>query len=168
MDKEKVIKKQQEIIQLAKSFCDANLNEEYSALAEKLICKLGRKRNVPFITGQSSIWAAAVIHALGSINFLFDQSSEPYASLDDINDFFETKKSTTGNKSKEIRDLLKLGYWDKEFSTRSMANSNPYSELVMVDELIVPLNSLPEELQVVARQVMAEGGQISFSTKKKN
>ncbi|GHU75346.1 hypothetical protein FACS189413_19860 [Bacteroidia bacterium] len=165
MNKEQVIKKQQEIIQLAKSFCDAKLNEEYAVLAEKLVCKLGRKRNIPFIAGQSSIWAAAVIHALGSINFLFDKSSEPHATLDDINDFFGTKKSTTGNKSKEIRNLLKLGYWDKEFSTGSMMTNNPYSNLVMIDGFVVPISSLPEEYQEIARQVVAEGGKISFSTK---
>ena len=137
MEKEKIIEKQQEIIQLAKSFCNEKLNEEYAALAEKLICKLGRKRNVPFVGGQTSIWAAAVIHALGSINFLFDKSSEPYTSIDEINEFFGTKKSTTGNKSKEIRDLLKLGYWDSEFSTKSMGDNNPFANLVKMNGFIV-------------------------------
>ena len=70
MEKEKIIEKQKEIIQLAKSFCNEKLNEEYSTLAEKLICKLGRKRNVPFVSGQTAIWAAAVIHAIGTINFV--------------------------------------------------------------------------------------------------
>ena len=108
MDKEKIIEKQQEIIRLAKSFCSEKLNDEYAALAEKLICKLGRKRNVPFVSGQTAIWAAAVIHALGTINFLFDKSSQPYVSIDELNGFFGTKTSTSGNKSKEIRNLLKL------------------------------------------------------------
>jgi len=101
-----------------------------------LICKLGRKRNVPFVTGQTTIWAAAVIHALGTINFLFDKSSKPYISIDEINDFFGTKKSTTGNKSKEIRDLLKFGYWDGEFSTKRMARSNPFANFIMVNGFI--------------------------------
>jgi hypothetical protein len=141
------------------------LNEEYAVLAEKLVCKLGRKRNVPFVTGQAQIWAVAVIHALGTINFLFDKSFEPYVSVEELNDFFGTKKSTTGNKSREIRDLLKLSYWDRDFSTGSMANNNPLADLVMVDGLIVPISALPEEYQVIARQVMSEGGSISFSTK---
>jgi hypothetical protein len=166
MDKEKIMEKQEHIIQLVKSFCGEKLNEEYAALAEKLVCKLGRKRNVPFETGQAQIWAVAVIHALGTINFLFDKSSAPYVSIDEINDFFGTKKSTTGNKSKEIRDLLKLGYWDSEFSTRGMTNKNPFADLVMVDGLIVPIDTLPEEYQKIARQAMAEGRKISFSIKK--
>jgi hypothetical protein len=166
MDKVKIIEKQQQIIQLAKSFCNEKLNEEYAALVEKLVCKLGRKRNVPFVAGQVQIWAAAVIHALGTINFLFDKSSKPYVSIDEINDFFGTKKSTTGNKSKEIRDLLKLSYWDSEFSTGRMANNNPYADLAMVDRFIVPISALTEEYQMIARQMKSEGGSISFSTGK--
>ena len=155
MEKEKIIQKQQEIIQLAKSFCNEKLNEEYALLAEKLICKLGRKRSVPFVTGQTAIWAAAVIHALGSINFLFDKSFMPYTSIDDINNFFGTKKTTVSNKSREIRDLLKLGYWDDEFSTKRMTNNNPFAEMVMVDGLIAPVSALPEELQKLVRQTRA-------------
>ena len=136
MEKEKIIEKQQEIIRLAKSFCSEKLNEEYAVLAEKLICKLGRKRNVPFVTGKTEIWAAAVIHALGSINFLFDKSFDPYVSIDDINSFFGTKKTTTGNKSREIRDLLNLGYWDNEFSTKRMSGSNPFAKMAMVNGFI--------------------------------
>ena len=62
-------------------------------IAEKLISKLGRKRDVPFAAGQSEIWAAAVIHALGTINFLFDKSGKPYTTIDELNDCFGTKKS---------------------------------------------------------------------------
>ena len=163
MDKERIIKKQQEIIQLAKSFCDEKLDEEYAALAEKLICKLGRKRNVPFVTGQTSVWAVAVIHALGTINFLFDKSGKPYASIDELNDFFGTKKSTTGNKSKQIRDLLKLRYWDDEFSTKSIRDKNPYADLVMVDGMIVPIGALPEPYQDIVRQAKNEGKNITLS-----
>jgi len=163
MEKEKILQKQQEIIELAKSFCNEKLNEEYAALAEKLICKLGRKRNVPFVTGQSAIWAAAVIHALGTINFVFDKSQKPHTTVEELNNFFGTKKSTTGNKSKEIRDLLKLSYWDKEFSTTGTANSNPFAGMVMVNGLMVPINALPEEYQQLVRQVRAEGKDISFS-----
>ena len=166
MDKEKIIEKQQEIIRLAKSFCSEKLNDEYAALAEKLICKLGRKRNVPFVSGQTAIWAAAVIHALGTINFLFDKSSQPYVSIDELNGFFGTKTSTSGNKSKEIRNLLKLAHWDKEFSIKSMARNNPFVNFVMVDGLIMPVDSLPDEYQKIARKILAEGGNISFTTKR--
>ena len=126
MEKQKILERQQVILDLVGEFCKEKLDNDYFELSKNLTLKLGRKRNVPFITGQPKVWAAAIIHALGSINFLFDKSFEPYVTLDELNDFFGTTKSTTGNKSKQIRDLLKLNYYDKEFSTGKMQKSNPF------------------------------------------
>lgn len=165
MDKQNLLDRQQRILELAKEFCSKKLNKEYFELTERLVKKLGRKRNPLFETGQAQVWAAAIIHALGTINFLFDKSFEPYVSIDDINAFFGTSKSTTGNKSKQIRDLLKLDLWNNEFSTKKMQNSNPYANLVMVDGLIVPVDTLPEQYQQAVSQVRADGKDISFTTR---
>ena len=165
MDKQKIQERQQQILDLIRDFCSKKLDEEYFQLAERLTKKLARKRDVPFVSGQIEVWAVAIIHALGIINFLFDKASKPYASIDEINKYFGTNKSTTGNKSKQIRDLLNLNHWDNEFSTKRMNDSNPFANLVMVDDLIVPLETLPEEFQIAVRQIRAEGKDISFSTR---
>jgi hypothetical protein len=165
MDKQNLQDRQQSILDLVREFCAKKLDEEYFQLSERLVQKLGRKRNPPLATGQPQVWAAAIIHALGTINFLFDKSFEPYVSTEDINAFFGTTKSTTGNKSKQIRDLLKLDRWDNEFSTKKMQDSNPFANLVMVDGLIVPVNTLPEQYQEAVRQARAEGKDISFTTR---
>ena len=75
MEKQKIEEKKQIILDLVREFCAKKLDEEYFELAERLTQKLGRKRNVPFITGKSEIWAAGIIHALGTINFLFDKET---------------------------------------------------------------------------------------------
>ena len=165
MDKTKLQERQQVILDLARQFCTKKLDDEYISLTERIVAKLGRKRNTPFATGQPEAWAAAIIHALGTINFLFDKSSKPYISIDEINEFYQTNKSTTGNKSKQIRELLKLERWDPEFSTNRMKDSNPFNNLVMVDGLIVPLNTLPDEYQQMVQQARAEGKDISFSSR---
>ena len=165
MDKQHIQERQQKILDLVREFCGKKLNEDYFELSERLVQKLGRKRNVPFTTGQPQVWAAAIIHALGTINFLFDKSFDPYVSIDEINDFFGTTKSTTGNKSKQIRDLLKLDRWDKEFSTKRMSGSNPFANLVMVNGLIVSVDSIPEEYQEMVREAKAQGKNISFTTR---
>jgi hypothetical protein len=85
---------------LTGDFCTKKLDDDYFQLCEKLIKKLGRKRNVPFEAGKIEIWAAGIIHALGLINFLFDKSVEPYVSVNDINDYFGTKQSSVTGKSK--------------------------------------------------------------------
>jgi len=165
MEKQKILERQQVILDLVGEFCKEKLDNDYFELSKNLTLKLGRKRNVPFITGQPKVWAAAIIHALGSINFLFDKSFEPYVTLDELNDFFGTTKSTTGNKSKQIRDLLKLNYYDKEFSTGKMQGANPFKSMVMVDGFIVQLETLPIEYQQLVRQALAEGKDITLTSK---
>ena len=164
MEKQQIEERKQKILEIIKEFCTEKLDNEYFELSERLVQKLGRKKNVPFLTGQPQVWAAAIIHALGTINFLFDKSFEPYVSINEINDFFGTSKSTSGNKSKQIRDLLKLNHWNNEFSTKKMNESNPFANLVMVDGLIVPLDSIPEEYQIAVRQARAKGKDIFFTT----
>jgi hypothetical protein len=165
MDKETLKIRQQNILDLLREFCSNKLDEEYFDLSERLVQKLGRKRNKPLATGKPQIWAASVIHALGTINFLFDSSFEPYISVEEINTYFGTSKSTTGAKSKQIRDLLKLRQWDNEFSTKRMQNSDPFANLVMVNGLFFPIDALPEQYQELVRQARAEGKDISFTTK---
>jgi len=165
MDKQQLKERQQKILDSVRQFCVKKLDDEYFDLAERLLSKLGRKRNVPYSTGQIEVWAAAIIHALGTINFLFDKASSPYISADEINAFFKTNKSTMRNKSKQIRDLLKLDRWDDEFSTKRIQESNPFQNLVMVDGLIVPLDGLPIEYREMVRKARAEGKDISFNTR---
>lgn len=111
-----------------------------------------RKHQVPFLRGRVNTWAGAIIYALGQINFLFDRSSEPYASPDDIAGFFGVSKSTLGQKAKLIRDMFKMRYWDPEFSTPDMRESDPFKNMVMMDGLIVPVDMLPPEVQEELRR----------------
>ena len=149
-DKATVQEYTEKLIQMTNGFCDDYLDEEYKALCEKLIRKMSRKRVVPFLSGRLEIWAAAVVYALGGINFLFDKSSQPYATADDICNYFGTSKSTTGGKAKTIRDMFKLFYFDSEFSTKENLDRSPFSN-VFLNGMPIPVSSLPPELQEVAR-----------------
>lgn len=136
---EKTIKeeKTQLLIKLTGSFCNEFLDDDYKKLCEKLIRKMARKRKVPFHSGKIEIWAAAIIYALGSINFLFDKNFKPYASADDICEFFSTSKSTTSQKARAIKDMFNLNYYDEEFSTRYMKENNPFSKMSMINGFII-------------------------------
>ena len=101
-EKSEIELRKNQILELINEFCALKLDNEYLELSKQLLNKLGRERDVPFMSGKIEIWAAAVIHALGTINFLFDKASEPYATVDAINSFFGTNKSSTGAKSKLI------------------------------------------------------------------
>lgn len=130
-EKEKQKMREDEIAQMVTTFCKERLDEEYEQLCEKMVRKLGRKRTKPLLTGRTEIWAAAVVYTVGTMNFLFDKSFEPYVSSADINDYFGTSSSTVAQKARTIRQLLKLSqYWDKDFSTRRMQESNPMNMLM--------------------------------------
>lgn len=166
MDKAIKKEKEEQIIALVSQFCKEKINDEYEQLCIELTKKLGRKRNVPFMTGNLEIWAASIVYTIGAINFLFDKSGEPYISSNDIHDYFGTKASTVTGKSKQIRDMLKLSQFDNEFSTSRVRRSSPFSDYVMVDGFMYPVSALPEEFQEMVREARAQGGTISFSTKK--
>jgi hypothetical protein len=138
ISKEKVEEKKSELMRLALGFSQEYLNKEYDDLIEKLVLKMTRKREVPFLTGRIEIWAAAVIHALGTVNFLFDKESSPYVPVSEIYQYFNTSQSTTSQKSKNIRDMFKMSYFDNSFATDSVRQSNPLNNMIILNGLIVP------------------------------
>lgn len=133
-DKALIQKKMHTLIEMTAGFCDTYLDEEYKQLSEKLIRKMARKRNVPFLYGRIEIWAAAVVYALGTLNFLFDRKFEPYIAPDDICSYFRTNQSTTYQKSKKIRDMFKIRYGNEEFSTQYVIENKHQFYLVMREE----------------------------------
>ncbi|MBT3208793.1 MAG: hypothetical protein HN704_10985 [Bacteroidetes bacterium] len=147
MTKKEIKKKEKQLLEQTSIFCSQKLDDDYYQLCEKLILKLGRKRDVPFQRGKIEIWAAAVIYAIGSINFLFDKSFEPYMTANQISEYFGAKNSTVSNKARQIKEMFNMGYFSPEFSTQRMEKSNPLKDMVMVDGLIVPLSSIPDDLQ---------------------
>lgn len=164
MAKQKIKEKEEKLLEMTGTFCAQKLDDEYAQLCEKLIKKLGRKREVPFQRGKLEIWAAAVVYAIGSINFLFDKSFEPYVTPKQINDYFGTKKSTVSNKAGDIKDMFDMWHFSPDFSTQSMAESNPFNKMVMVDGFIVPLDTLPDDLQQQVKEARARGEDIEFHT----
>lgn len=151
-DKEKIEAISQQLLELTGEFCDQYLDDDYKQLCEKMILKMKRKRQVPFLGGRINTWAASIIYALGQINFLFDRSFAPYVSTDEIANYFGLSKSTISQKAKQIRDMFDISYWDPEFSTEQMAESNPLKNMVMVNGMIVPADMLPPEVQEELRR----------------
>jgi hypothetical protein len=138
----KMLEKKEQLLQLVKGFCEQYLDEDYELLSCKMVEKLGRKRTVPFMSGKLEVWAAGIIHAIGTVNFLFDKGSEPYVSVHDICGYFGTAQSTASQKSKTIRDMFKMGYFDNEFATQRTQQSNPFNNLVPINGFIVPADFL--------------------------
>lgn len=145
MTREEIKAKEKQLLMMVGDFTRDNIDEEYTELCSNLVKKLGRKHDVPFKRGRLEIWASAVVYAIGQINFLFDNSFEPYLTPDDICNYFNTKKSTVSSKARTIREILKLGHFDKEFSTERMFESNPLNDMLITEDgLIIPKSMLHE------------------------
>ncbi|MGM9868942.1 MAG: DUF6398 domain-containing protein [Sodaliphilus sp.] len=132
MDKQQLKERETRVIELAVAFCRECLDEECAELCSKLVKKLGRKRSYPLQSGRLEIWAAASVYAICSINFMFDKSSRLNTSSFEIADYFGTSGSTIAQKSRVIKDLLKISdAFDPDFSLKEVAEQNPFNRLVM-------------------------------------
>ena len=128
-------------------FCNAHLNEDYAQLARRTAAALSRKRPSPLTRGRPDVWACGIVHAVGTVNFLFDRSEEPYISSADLCKEFGVGQSTAAGKSKAVRDLLGMKWMDPDWCLPSRLDRNPMVWMVMLDGLIVDARYLPLELQ---------------------
>ena len=139
-----------EIIGLTDAFCAAHLNDEYAGVCRALAAKLSRKRPSPLEGGRVTTWAAAIVHTIGRVNFLFDRSQTPHMRADDLAKQFGLSQSTVGNKSKQIMDVLKIGLMDPEWTLPSRIDDNPMVWMITVNGLILDARYVPREIQEAA------------------
>lgn len=142
----------EDIIQITDHVCAKLLDAEYADLARKAVAKLARKRPSPLLRGRPGTWAAAVVYALGQVNFLFDPSAEPHLTADELSAAFGIAKSTMGSKAKQVRDLLKMDHFKTEFMRADVMAENPMVWFIEVDGMVMDSRSLPIDYQVVAFQ----------------
>ncbi len=132
------------------AFCDLRLNDEYKAWIRLALAALCRKRPSPLLKGQDDAWAAGLVQAVGSVNFLFDASQTPHCKATDIHAHFGVGKSTGGTKSKAVQDALNMGPMSPEWTLPSRMESNPMIWLLQVNGLMVDVRSMPLEVQEIA------------------
>jgi hypothetical protein len=99
MDKKERIN---EIKALIEPFSYLYLSDELKGYVINLCDRLGRKRTISITRGKPEIWAASIIYVIARLNFLFDGENLNHITADTICDFFNTNKSTTGNKTTQI------------------------------------------------------------------
>ena len=132
------------------AFCDQHLNGDYKQLIRLALAALCRKRPSPLLKGQNNSWAAGAVHALGMVNFLFDDSQTPHCKATDIWAHFGLASSTGQTHSKKIRDALDMGPMDPQWSLPSHMDVNPLIWMLEVNGLIVDIRQMPLEVQDIA------------------
>ena len=154
------------VVALTDPFCKEHLTEEYAEQCRKLTAALCRKRPSPLQSGNLNTWAAAIVYTIGSINFLFDKSQAHYMSAADLAGAFGIAKSTAGNKSKAIRDALKIRPYDWHWSLPSRMDTHPFAWMIEVNGMIVDARRVPRDIQEEAFRkglipyVPAQAGQV--------
>ncbi|MDB4442365.1 SEC-C domain-containing protein [bacterium] len=111
-----------EVKRLVEAFSRSRLGQEYTGLALKLCDTIGRMRKLSIQRGRTEIWSAAIVHVIARLNFLFDPDNEVYITVDELNTFFGTKKSTVSSKAGVIQKTAKIFTGDPDFSTAKIAN----------------------------------------------
>src|SRR5215467_7796405 len=140
----------EEVTHLTDAFSQTLLNEEYTQLCRELTATLGRKRPSPLVRGKATTWACGIIHAVGTVNFLFDASQTPHIAASQIWEYFDLSSSTMQAKSKQIRDLLGMYPMDPDWSTPSMVDQNPLIWMLEVNGGIIDVRHAPREIQEAA------------------
>jgi hypothetical protein len=140
------------IVALTNQICAEHLNDEYAQLARKATAALSRKRPSPLLKGTAVAWACGIIHALGYVNFLFDQSQTPHMSAGELYKSFGVSAGTGSAKSKTVRDALDMSALDPNWCLPSNLDDNPLVWMVMVNGMIVDARTLPHEVQMIASE----------------
>ena len=136
-----------EITALTDALCLEKLNEEYAQICREMTATLARKRPSPLTSGHAKSWACAIAYTVGSVNFLFDKSQTPHLRSDELYAWFGLSKSTGGNKSNQIKQILKIGVMDMQWTLPSRMEKNPMVWTISVNGFIVDARSLPRPLQ---------------------
>ncbi|CAK0749263.1 conserved hypothetical protein [Gammaproteobacteria bacterium] len=137
----------EEIVEFTDELCHEKLNDEYLQLFREMTATLARKRPSPLEIGHAKSWACAIAYTVGSVNFLFDKSQTPHLRADALCAWFSLSKSTGANRSKQIKDILKIEMMDPRWTLPSRMEKNPMAWMVMVNGFIVDARSLPREIQ---------------------
>ena len=144
--------KYQSICALTDAFCEKHLNQEYAELAREALAALCRKRPSPLHSGRESGWACGVMHALGTVNFLFDPQQSPHLTARQVYEGFDVSASSGGAKSRAVRDALGMGPLDLEWMLPSNMADNPMVWMVSINGFLVDIRTMPREIQEAAFQ----------------
>lgn len=90
------------------------------------------------------------MHAVGRVNFLDDPSQTPHCKPSVIYGYFGIAESTGQNKSREIRETLKMGPFSPEWTLPNRLTKNPLVWMLQVNGLMVDIRHAPLEVQRIA------------------
>jgi len=142
-----ILSKYDEIAALIIEFCDKKLNGDYKNLCLRLLEKLCRKRQSPLLSGRAHTWAAGIVYAIGSNNFIFDKTQKLHLTANELVAPFGVSASTASSKAADLKKMFKIDYFNTEWMLPERLENNSMIWMVMVNGLIVDIRDMPLEIQ---------------------
>ena len=93
---------------LIEEFGSRHFTPEYITYAFNLCDKISITPDLDILRGQKSIWAAAIVHLIARLNFLFDAGAEVVLTPALICTHFKSNKSTVGNRASQIQKFCDI------------------------------------------------------------
>lgn len=112
--------------------------------------KLCRKRPSPLLGGRDATWAAGIVYAIATNNFIFDKSNPCYMTAQEIAGGFNLSASTAANKASELRGMFDVNPLNTEWMVQELIESNPAVWLLKVDGYVVDIRDMPLAVQNLA------------------
>ncbi len=153
----------QKLIRLTSDFCDKYLDDDHKELTQKMVTNLCKKEGVDLQQEDLKNLAAAIIHALGSIDYLFDNSFEPYISEKELIDYFNAHQSHIHDKSGEIKKLLRLDLFNNLSSLKRFQNNEHLHNLLLIDGFFLNLETFPPDLRERIKKAINQWLNVAFS-----
>ena len=119
-----LLKKHDAISKMITEYCQTYLNKEYEEICLHALDKLCCKRPCLLKTGRVRTWAAGIIYAIGSINFIFDKEQPIHMSSKELTAPLGVAVPTASGKSTIIKKALKINYYQMEWSLSSVMEDN--------------------------------------------
>jgi len=138
--------KNEDIKQLVANYCKNHLDDAWLKICTKVYNDLLKSDKSIFKRGKAEIWSAAIVWAVGGTNFLGDKSFKPYATLNDVCDFFNANSSTVGQKSRKIKEILDINVFNPGYRLPGSEVGEFLDSLVTTDDgLIIPRDMLDDD-----------------------
>lgn len=115
------------IAAIIEAYCDQYLNDEYKNICLYALEKLCRKRPSPLNSGRDKTWAAGIIYAIGSTNFIFDKSQAIHMTAEQLVEPLDVAKKTASAKATEIKKMLNISYFSTEWTLPALIKDHPYT-----------------------------------------
>lgn len=114
---------QLQIKTLLENYCSKCLNSELSVYVLRLFDTITINPLMDITRGRTEIWAASIVYVIARLNFLLDKDSDNYISFDELCSYFNTKKSTIGNKATQIEINYDIVFCDENYTIPEISDS---------------------------------------------